>query len=113
MGIRKSIQGIVVLKCKENGGILYSWFLASKSILKYPTRCNNEQSIFYFTAVSLNMFRASLHPSSGVQETVVTATGMVIYPGELGSVKVKQRYKVIACVDQAATSFQLGLATLK
>jgi hypothetical protein len=45
--------------------------------------------MFYFTAISLNMFRVSLHPSSGVQETVVAATGIVIYPGELGILKGK------------------------
>jgi hypothetical protein len=35
------------------------------------------------------MFRVLLHPSSGVQETVVTGTGTVIYPGEVGGVKGK------------------------
>jgi hypothetical protein len=36
-------------------------------------------------------FGCPLHPSSGVQENVVTATGMVISPGELGGVKGKNR----------------------
>jgi hypothetical protein len=40
------------------------------------------------------MFRVPLHLSVGVQETVVTATGMAIYPGELGGVKVKNILKV-------------------
>jgi hypothetical protein len=29
---------------------------------EYPTRCNNEQSIFYFTARSLYMFQVSFTP---------------------------------------------------
>jgi hypothetical protein len=45
--------------------------------------------MFYFSAVSLSMFWVSLHPSSGVQETVVTATGMVKYPNELEGVEGK------------------------
>jgi hypothetical protein len=32
-----------------------------------------------------------LHPSSGVQETVVIATSMVKYPDELGGVEGKNR----------------------
>jgi hypothetical protein len=36
------------------------------------------------------MFQVFLHPSSGVQKTVVTATGMVICPGELGGGKGKK-----------------------
>ena len=37
---------------------LCPWFLASKVYInKCPTRCNNMQSIFYFTAISLHMFR--------------------------------------------------------
>jgi hypothetical protein len=37
------------------------------------------------------MFRVFLNPSSVVQETVVTATGVVIYPGALGGVQSKNR----------------------
>jgi hypothetical protein len=44
-------------------------------------------SLQYYSAC----FGCSLHPSSGVQETVVTATGMVIYPRELGGVMGKNR----------------------
>jgi hypothetical protein len=36
-------------------------------------------------------FECPLHPSSGVKETAVTATGMVRYPGELGGVESKNR----------------------
>ena len=46
-----------------------------KSISVSPTRCNNMQSIFYFTAKSLYMFRCHPHPSSGVHKTVITASG--------------------------------------
>jgi hypothetical protein len=47
--------------------------------------------MFYFTAILLYVFRVLLHPSSGVQETVVTATGMVMYPGAFEGLKGKNR----------------------
>ena len=43
---------------------------------KCPTRCNNRQSIFYFSARSLYMFRVPFTPIIRIHETVVTATGM-------------------------------------
>ena len=42
---------------------LCSWFLASQVYInKCPTRCNNMQSVFYFTARSLYMFRVPSAP---------------------------------------------------
>jgi len=41
---------------------------------KKPTRCNNQMFIISFC---LNMFRASLCPSSGEQRTCVTACGVL------------------------------------
>jgi hypothetical protein len=35
-------------------------------------------NIFYFIAILPNMFPVRLHPSSGAQETVVTARGIVV-----------------------------------
>jgi len=47
----------------KNFFFLCSWFHASQVYInKCPTRCNNMQSIFYFTAISLYVFRVPSAP---------------------------------------------------
>jgi hypothetical protein len=58
-------------------------------IIKISTRCNNEQFMFYFTAISLSMFRVSYTHHQDYKKTVVTATGMVKYPDGSGDVEGK------------------------
>ena len=56
--------------------ILCSWFRASQVYInKCRKRCNNMQSIFYFTALSLYMFRVPSTPIIRSIKTVVSATG--------------------------------------
>jgi hypothetical protein len=47
---------------KENDSCKGKVISNQGDVFYYPTRCNVEQSIFYFTAVSLYMFRAYFTP---------------------------------------------------
>jgi hypothetical protein len=57
--------------------------------LYYEVQRDATMSSQYFISLQYysTFFGCSLHPSSGVQETVVTAIGMVIYLSDLGGVK--------------------------
>jgi hypothetical protein len=47
-------------------------------ICKYPTSCNNAQYIFFISLqIYSTCFGCHLHPSLGVQETVVIAASVV------------------------------------
>jgi hypothetical protein len=65
--------------------------LKTLSYLYYNIQRDATMSSQYFISLQYysTCFGRSSHPSSGVQETVVTSTGIVIYPGELGGVKGK------------------------